>query len=198
MAAICAFSAAAVASRTLASQSSHIRSEQNGGDTMKRVTIAVLALAVLVAVWVYHRDHAGLQATPACELAAGTSCDVTRTITIPGTEGRDITLAPPPPGAAPAMTALQAWQKLSQSDGSISATVHLGLFSYPRAGPPPVLNQPAPPFSQNRLAYGYYWSACVPPGANLPAAECWNWYFIDANTGALIWGDDYINNHLGR
>ena len=165
---------------------------------MKRVTIAVLALAVLVAVWVYHRDHAGLQATPACELAAGTSCDVTRTITIPGTEGRDITLAPPPPGAAPAMTALQAWQKLSQSDGSISATVHLGLFSYPRAGPPPVLNQPAPPFSQNRLAYGYYWSACVPPGANLPAAECWNWYFIDANTGALIWGDDYINNHLGR
>ena len=111
MAAICAFSAAAVASRTLASQSSHIRSEQNGGDTMKRVTIAVLALAVLVAVWVYHRDHAGLQATPACELAAGTSCDVTRTITIPGTEGRDITLAPPPPGAAPAMTALQAWQK---------------------------------------------------------------------------------------
>jgi hypothetical protein len=128
---------------------------------MKRSIIAVVALAVLVAVWVYHRAQAGPHATP-----------VTTTITIPGT---DDTWAPPPPGAAAAMTPEQAWLK-QYSVGLHGETVQLGLITSP--------------FSQNQLAYGYYWSDCG-AGINNPPNKCWNWDFLDANTGAVITGESW-------
>ena len=137
------------------------QSEQNSGDTMKRFTIAVLALAILAAVWVYHRDHAAFNVTP-----------VTTTITVPGFH---ITFAPPPPGAAPALTAEQAWQKWARRGPPYTGPpVRLGLFSRPGAGPlalPAVLNQ---------LAYGY-WFYCASP-----SPPCTNWVFLNANTGAPI------------
>jgi DnaJ-like protein len=76
----------------------------------------VLALGVLVAARVVIRRANSLHATP-----------VTTTITIPLT---DDTWAPPSPGAAPAMTAMQAW--LTWSHGApIHPTVQLGLITQP-------------------------------------------------------------------
>jgi hypothetical protein len=126
---------------------------------MKRSAVAVLALAVLVAVWVYHRDHAGLRASR-----------VSTTMTIPLIG----TWAPPPPGAAPAMTPVQAWVKWSHLGVAIlPATVQLGLITSR--------------WSQNELAYGYYGGSC-PAGSTAvpPATECW--MFLDANTGHSIIG----------
>jgi hypothetical protein len=142
-----------------------------------------LALAALVAARavVSHR-RPGLHATA-----------VTTTKTI-----RDInaTWAPPPPAAEPRMTAEQAW--LTWSHGvPIHPTVQLGLFTQPIAPSPcgpecaslPVQNGIAYR-ALNQLAYGYYWTACV-PGANLRATKCWHWLFLDANTGALITARQY-------
>jgi hypothetical protein len=141
----------------------------------------VLALAVLVAARVVtHRP--GLQATPVT---------TTKTILV-----INATWAPPPPGAAPAMTAKQAW--LTWSHGvPIRPTVQLGLFTQPigpsHCGPEcdglPVQNGIAYR-ALNQLAYGYYWTSCV-PGTKLPATKCWNWLFLDANTGAVITAREY-------
>jgi hypothetical protein len=137
----------------------------------------VLALAVLVAA---HRP--GLQATPVT---------TTKTILV-----IIATWAPPPPGAAPAMTAMQAW--LTWSHGvPIRPTVQLGLITQPigpsRCGPEcdGVSVQNAIAYrALNQLAYGYYWTS-GPPGTILPATTCWNWLFLDANTGHAITAASY-------
>jgi len=101
------------------------------------------------------------------------------------------TWAPPPPGAAPAMTAMQAW--LTWSHGMpVRPTAQLGLFTQPfgpaGCGPGcdglPVQNGIAYR-ALNQLAYGYIWRACVPPASD-PYVKCWSWLFLDANTGAVI------------
>jgi hypothetical protein len=134
------------------------------------LTCVVVALAVLVAARVVtHRSHAGLHATPVT---------TTKTIRV-----INATWAPPPPGAAAAMTAKQAWLTWSHGE-PIRPTVQLGLITQP-IGPshcgPKCDGLPV----QNELAYGYHWTSCL-PGAKLPATKCWNWLFLDANTGAVI------------
>jgi hypothetical protein len=134
------------------------------------VICVVFALAVLVAArGVTHRSHAGLHATPVT---------TTKTISV-----INATWAPPPPSAAPAMTAKQAWLTWSHGE-PIRPTVQLGLITQPiglsHCGPKCVGIS-----VQNKLAYGYYWTFCL-PGAKLPATKCWNWLFLDANTGAVI------------
>ena len=127
----------------------------------------VLALAVLVAARVViHRAHAGVHAT----LVATT--ETIRVI--------NATWAPPPPGAAPAMTPEQAWLTWSHGE-PIRPTVQLGLITQPIG---PSHCGPACPV-QNELAYGYYWTACLPV-SELPATKCWNRLFLDANTAAVI------------
>jgi DnaJ domain len=148
------------------------------------VICVVFALAVLVAArGVTHRAHAGLHAT---------LVTTTKTISV-----INATWAPPPPGAAPAMTAKQAWLTWSHGE-PIRPTVQLGLITQPigpytHCGPQcvglPVQNGIAYR-ALNQLAYGYYWTACVPP-TNRPASGCWNWLFLDANTGAVITARQY-------
>jgi hypothetical protein len=151
---------------------------------MRRVTIGVIALAVLAAAWVVtHRAHS-LQSTP-----------VTKTTTIPGITA---TWAPPPPSAAPAMTAAQAWQKYSHISEIIRARVQLGLITQPMGSKSHcgfvcdglTVHNGIAYRALNQLAYGYYWISCA-PGTNLPATSCWNWMFLDANTGHLITGSHY-------
>jgi hypothetical protein len=154
------------------------------GNILKRVTIGVVALALLAAAWVFYRAHAGLHAT-----------SVTTAITIPIINA---TWAPPPTGAAPAMTAEQAWQKRMHIGAASSITAQLGLITQPMGSSSqcgfacdglPVQNGIAYR-ALHQLAYGYYWTSCA-PGANLPAVQCWNWLFLDANTGKLITGASY-------
>jgi hypothetical protein len=127
----------------------------------------VLAVAVLVAgrVVTHHRPG-GLHAT---------FVTTTKTIKV-----INATWAPPPAGAAPAMTAEQAWLKWSHGV-PIRPTVQLGLITQPIG---PAHCGPACPV-QNELAYGYHWTACL-PGTKLPATKCWNWLFVDANKGFVI------------
>jgi hypothetical protein len=164
--------------------SGYQRGARRGGNTIRSVTIGVVALAVLAAAWVFYRAHAGLHAT-----------SVTTAITIPIINA---TWAPPAPGAAPAMTAEQAWQKRMHMGAASSITAQLGLITQPMGSSSqcgyacdglPVQNGIAYR-ALDQLAYGYYWTACA-PGANLPAAQCWNWLFLDANTGKLITGASY-------
>ena len=150
-----------------------------------RVAVGLMCLAaVLVAVWVVtHRP--GLHATP-----------VTTTITIPVINA---TWAPPSPGAAPAMTAEQAWKKWGNGlPVPLGTTVQLGLItqsmgSRSRCGfvcdGLPVRHGIAYR-ALNELAYGYYWAYCG-PGSDRPASQCWDWTFLDANTGKLITGANY-------
>ena len=136
----------------------------------------VLALAVLAAAQVVtHRP--GLHATPVT---------TTKTILV-----INATWAPPPPGALPAMTAQRAW--LTWSRGlPIRPTVQLGLVTElirpshcgPECDGLPVQNGTAYR-ALNRLAYGYHWTSC-PAGSKPPATKCWNWLFLDANTGLVI------------
>jgi DnaJ domain len=134
------------------------------------VICVVFALAVLVAARaVTHRTHAGLHATPVT---------TTKTIRV-----MNATWAPPPQGAAPAMTAKQAWLTWSHGE-PIRPTVQLGLITQPIGRSHCGSKCDGIP-EQNELAYGYYWTSCL-PGAKLPATKCWNWLFLDANTGAVI------------
>jgi hypothetical protein len=137
----------------------------------------VLALGFLVAAQVVTHNHGRprLQATP-----------VTTTKTIMVIHA---TWAPPPPGAAPAMTAQQAWVTWDRGVPMGHPTVELGLITQPVApsecGPQCPVRNGIPYRALNQLAYGYYWTSCN-PGTTLPAASCWNWLFLDAETGYEI------------
>jgi len=136
--------------------------------------LAVLAVAVL-AVWTSVNRARALDAN---------------TIRIPGT---DIVFAPPPSGAAPALTAKQAWARFTSGERSTASspgtTVRLGLLTVP-IGPycgrecdgHPVRDGIAYT-ALDQLAYGYSWLAF--PHRHLKNR---NWIFLDANTGGMITG----------
>jgi len=144
---------------------------------------------------------AGILATVGAILAvsgaqAGTQpTAVTSTTTIPGT---DEIWAPPPPAAAPALTADQAWAKFASGAGlgtaiTADTTVQLGKLTEevgPYCGKGCDMWTTVNGISYralNELAYGYYWSSC-PNGTSMPTIACQNWLFVDANTGKLITG----------
>ena len=126
----------------------------------------VLALAILVAARAVTHSADSLHATAVIR---------TKTILVMNAIWAFSSL-----GAAPAMTAEQAWATWSHSVRG-RPTVQLGLITQPIGA---AQCGPACPV-QNELAYGYHWTACM-PGTNLPATKCWNWLFVDANTGAVI------------
>jgi hypothetical protein len=115
------------------------------------------------------------------------------------------TFAPAPAGAAPALTAAQAWAHYAQANGG-SATipsglsVQLGLVSVP-VGPanPDDPDQAGLATSNgiayralNELAYGYSSPTGSCPMSRNPnnpgtvGKSCIDWTFVDANTGQLI------------
>jgi len=115
------------------------------------------------------------------------------------------TFAPAPAGAAPALTAAQAWAQYARVNGD-SATIpaglsaHLGLVSVP-VGPanPDDLDQAGLATSNgtaysalNELAYGYSSPTGSCPMSRNPlnpgpvGKSCIAWTFVDANTGQLI------------
>jgi hypothetical protein len=128
---------------------------------------------------------------------------VSNTITIDPYGGA--TFAPPPPNAAPAMTAEQAWAQFMEQSGSshttipVSVTVQMGLFTLP-FGPDcgaecsklTVQNGIAYTVL-NQLAYGYSWpSTCSYGNDTHPQTDrpCTEWIFLDANTGhRTVWSD---------
>jgi len=139
---------------------------------------AVLALGVLVAVRVVsHRP--GLQTTLHATLVT-----TTKTISV-----LNATWAPPPSGATPAMTAKRAWVRWTRGMSIGRPTVQLGLITRPVApsacGPECPVRNGITYQALNLLAYGYYWTSCD-AGKTLPAAKCWNWLFLNANTGGEI------------
>lgn len=132
----------------------------------------------------------------ATHTAVGTrAVTVGTTFTVPGTSEQ---FAPPPPDAAPALTADQAWADFAGANGwgttiTPDMTVRFGSFTDPigpYCGAECDVWQTVNGISYralHELAYGYYWSTC-PSGSALPAVECQNWFFVDANTGKMIIG----------
>lgn len=150
------------------------------------LTCVVLGLAVLVVTKVViHRP--GLQARPVT---------TTKTITV-----IHATWVPPPQAAAPAMTAEQAWATWNRGVPTDRPTVQLGLITQPAApsqcGPACPVRNGIAYRALNRLAYGYYWTSCD-PGTHRPAAKCWNWLFLDANTGHEITEAHYDMPGVGQ
>lgn len=142
-----------------------------------------LAVAAAVAGGVgITRASTGLRATP-----------VTSAVTIPGTEE---VWAPPSASAAASLTADQAWAKFSAAQGETSVpagtSVQLGLITDPigpYCGVSCDIWRTVDGISYRaykELAYGYYWSAC--PDYSNAELDCQHWFFLDANTGALITG----------
>jgi len=117
---------------------------------------------------------------------------VSTTITVD--PGINETFAPPPADAAPAMTAEQAWTKMDNRSIGPGTTVQLGLLTVP-VGPDcgaecennNIVQGGMVYSALNQLAYGYSWSTC-PAGSTLPAIQCTDWIFLDANTGQMIIG----------
>lgn len=116
---------------------------------------------------------------------------LTSTITIDPQIGE--TFAPPPSGAAPALTAEQAWAEYAQLNGDSSTTipssdtVTLGQLTLP-IGPTGPNNSEAYT-AYNELAYGYSWYSCpVSIGFQTtpPSSPCIEWNFLDAMTGQQI------------
>ena len=144
---------------------------------------AVVLAAAVLAVWTGIGHAQAIGATP-----------VSATITVNSLD----TFAPPPADAAPAMTAQQAWAQWENNAGNSNTsipsdtTVQLGLLSV-LAGPDcgaecenGNIAQDGMVYSAlNQLAYGYSWSTCS-AGSTLPASQCTEWIFLDANTGQMI------------
>ena len=112
------------------------------------------------------------------------------------------TFASAPSGAAPALTADQAWAQYAQLNGwdttiPSGVTVQLGLVSVP-VGPATAPGAAGLPTSNGTayvahddLAYGYSSPSACPPSTNpyvtqSPASSCLHWTFIDASTGRQI------------
>lgn len=157
---------------------------------------AVLAGGLLVATF-HHAEARSRQAAGRPARATPVST-VTSTITINSQIG--MTFAPAPAGAAPALTADQAWAQEAAAEGSSGTTippgvtVQLGLLTLP-VGPANaessglVTSNGTAYTALNQLAYGYSWHSCpmsTLPNATLPPNPCIEWEFLDANTGHLI------------
>jgi hypothetical protein len=119
---------------------------------------------------------------------------VSSTITVD--PGIHETFAPPPPDAAPAMTAQEAVDAYEGKHISIPdyVTVQLGLLTLPvgpDCGPECEHNnivQGNMVYSVlDKLVYGFSRRVC-PAGADRPDWQCTQWDFIDANTGKYIAG----------
>jgi DnaJ domain len=164
------------------------------------LTCVLLALVVLIAVRVTHRhglrpvNHRhGLRPVNHRHGLTAPPVTTTRTIRV-----INATWAPPPPDARPAMTAHQAMLTWNQ-DGPMHASARLGLFTQrapAHCGPPVcdghlvIVRNGIAYTALRQLAYGYYWTSC-PVDSNLPASKCWNWLFLDANTGQTITSRSY-------
>jgi hypothetical protein len=151
-----------------------------------RVLIAALAVGALgtgLAV-------AG-SSTPAPARAQAVS-SVAGTITIDPRAGE--TFAQAPAGAAPALTAQQAWAMYTRETGHgdtampSTVAVHLGLLTLP-AGPVGPGGSEAYT-ARNELVYGYSGHSCPasknPRVHKLPPNPCIEWDFVDARTGHLV------------
>jgi hypothetical protein len=136
--------------------------------------LAVLAVAV-VAVWTSVSHARAVDAD---------------TVRISGTE---IVFAPAPPGTVPAMTAREAWARLTRGERSTrtapGSIVRLGLLTVP-IGPYCGIECAGHPVRDgiaytalDQLAYGYSWLAF--PHRHLQAR---NWIFLNADTGKMIIG----------
>lgn len=148
------------------------------------VAIGALGLAVMavsvIAVWTSVSHARAFRAM----------APVTTAIRIDGTE--DV-FAPPPYGVTPAKTAKQAWPAFFSPSGaakkSPGATVQLGLLTSP-VGPYCgvscdmwTVKDGIAYRALNRLVYGYSWLAF--PHRNSHAR---GWWFVDANTGKMLFG----------
>jgi hypothetical protein len=162
--------------------SGYQRGVRPGGNIMKWVAIGVPALAVLAGTWVVAHRPANVNA------ARGTP--VTATITI---AGLGATWAPPPLGAAPAMTAAQAWLQWSHQGEGVPPTVQLGLITQPIGPCGPncggLVQNGIAYRALKLLAYGYYWTSCEP--GTTSDTSCRNWIFLDANTGKVVTGASF-------
>lgn len=120
------------------------------------------------------------------------AADVARTITIDPDVGE--VFAPPPKGAAPAMTAEEAWAAYDKVDASAGTaipsdvSVSLGLLTLPLGPSGP--NGTEAYTANNVLAYGFSWHSCPashnPKVKKLPANPCREWNFLNGNTGKQI------------
>jgi hypothetical protein len=142
----------------------------------------------------------GLSAALAGSNHAGATRATPVSATITVSPGLNETFAPPPADAAPAMTAEQAWANWETNAGATNTsipsntTVQLGLFTLP-VGPDcgfecengNIVQGGMVYSALNQLAYGYSSSIC-PAGSSLPATQCTEWIFLDANTGEMING----------
>jgi hypothetical protein len=149
------------------------------------VIVGALGLAALAGLFGCGRagsSHSGaIRATP-----------VSATITVDS--NNNVTFAPPPADAAPAMTAEQAWANMDNTSIASDTAVQLGLLTV-RVGADcgaecenGNIAQGGMVYSAlNQLAYGYRWSIC-PAGSSLPAIQCTSWIFLDASTGKMIIG----------
>jgi len=165
-----------------------------------KYVLIIIGAAVLLGALAAGILASRLQQAPA---RAATTAAVTATITID--PKLEITLAPPPPSATPALSAQQAWLRYAKHVGSHRTTMpsditaRLGLFTLP-VGP---ANSPGTgrlPKSHheaytalNQLVYGYSWHSCpiysYGPGMTPPpvsSTPCIEWLFLDANTGNMI------------
>jgi hypothetical protein len=141
--------------------------------------LAVLAVGV-IAVWTSVSHARAFQAM----------APVARATRIDGTEN---VLAPPPYGATPAKTARQAWPAFFAPNGaarkSPGASVQLGLLTSP-VGPYCgvscgmwAIRDGIAYRALNELVYGYSWLAF--PHRDSHARD---WWFVDANTGKMLFG----------
>jgi hypothetical protein len=93
-----------------------------------------------------------------------------------------------------AMTAEQAWANMDNTSIAPGTTVQLGLLTVP-VGPDcgaecengNIVQNGMVYSTLNQLVYGYSWSNC-PADSSLPASQCTEWIFLDANTGKMVNG----------
>src|SRR6266542_2207708 len=149
---------------------------------------AVLA-GGLLAVVSHHAEARSRQATDR-HVRAATVSTVTSTITINSQIG--MTFAPSPAGAAPALTAEQAWAQEEAAEGSSDTTipsdvtVQLGLLTLP-VGPANadtsglVTSNGTAYTALNELANGYSWHSC--PMSTLPNATALPGFLVSGFSG---------------
>jgi len=105
-----------------------------------------------------------------------------------------MTFAPPPPGATPALTVQEADDAHYGHHVEIpdDVTVQIGLLTVPvgpDCGPECEKNNIVRDgyvySTVDKLVYSFMYDYC-PAGSDLPAVQCQQWMFIDANTGENV------------
>ncbi len=123
----------------------------------------------------------------------GGEATLTKTIVIDPHVGE--TFTPATPGAAPALTAQQAWAAYTRVDTSYSNSAippnviaHLGFLTLPVGSVGPGGSEAYT--AHNELVYGYSWHNCPasrnPKVPKLPPNPCIEWNFLNANTGQQV------------